>query len=146
MRSSDNPDVDIFGGNNYKEYLKKLYQPKYPSTKRESLADVLQRQLSVTEPDTKHVETILVSTGVYNPNNDISVHLKQLFIDSNNNNTKPESIDFGNDPTEKAELRRALSRKNSFINYFENKMNIPDVTVNTVLDAVNYIIEAQQAN
>ena len=141
--NSDNPDVDIYGGNNYNEYLRKLYEPKYPSSQRESLADVLQRRNSTVGTNNKHVETILVSTGVYNPNNDIAVHLKQLFIDSNNNNTKPDNFDYNSDPAEKAELRRALSRKNSFINYFENKMNIPDVTVNTVLDAANYIIAAK---
>lgn len=41
-----------------------------------------------------------------------------------------------------SELQEALSRRNSFINYFDNKLNVPDVTVPNLLDAVNYIIQS----
>lgn len=41
-----------------------------------------------------------------------------------------------------SELQEALSRRNSFINYFDNKLNMPDVTVPNLLDAVNYIIQS----
>lgn len=46
------------------------------------------------------------------------------------------------DPNAAAELREALSRRNSFINYFENKLNMPDLTVPNLLDAVNYILNS----
>ena len=41
---------------------------------------------------------------------------------------------------EKDELKKALSRKNSFISYFNNRYNIPDLTVDNLLDAVEHII------
>ena len=41
---------------------------------------------------------------------------------------------------DKKELHTALSRKNSFISYFDNKYNSPDLTVKTLMDAVDHII------
>lgn len=111
----------------------------------------------VNEPkNTEHVESILVSTGVYNPTNDLMVHLRSLFnssIDRNNNNEcigenknknsnipiiRTESNNHVN--LDKHELRDALSRKNSFISYFDDEENIPDLTVDNLKDAVDHII------
>ena len=44
------------------------------------------------------------------------------------------------DGLEKRDLQRALSRKNSFISYFDNKLNIPDLTFDNLLVAVEYIV------
>jgi hypothetical protein len=44
---------------------------------------------------------------------------------------------------EKTELKKAISRHNSFISYFENKQNVPDVTLNNLQDAVNYILNKE---
>ena len=44
---------------------------------------------------------------------------------------------------EKSELKMAISRHNSFISYFQHKLNIPDFTVNNLLDAVKYIVEKE---
>lgn len=60
----------------------------------------------------------------------------------NNNNTTSASSFVLRDPTAVNELQEALSRRNSFINYFDNKLNVPDVTVPNLLDAVNYIIQS----
>ena len=142
------------GGNAYKEYLQNMLdaaKSKYPSSRRPSLAEI-QLQLFQSNDSKansfKQVETVLVSTGVYNPQSDLLTHLKNLF--NENLNKEPTTDDNNNDPQqatanrvediEKNELKFALSRKNSFISYFDNKLNIPDVTVNTLLDAVNYIV------
>ena len=45
---------------------------------------------------------------------------------------------------DKNELRNALSRKNSFISYFDDKDNIPDLTVDNLKDAVDYIIRSSR--
>ncbi len=34
---------------------------------------------------------------------------------------------------DKIELKSAMSRKNSFISYFDNKLNVPDLTVGNLL-------------
>jgi hypothetical protein len=54
---------------------------------------------------------------------------------SYNNNNHASSINF-----DRIELEAAMSCRNSFINYFENKYNIPDIKVSNILDAVNYIV------
>jgi hypothetical protein len=117
------------------------------------------------------VESILVCTGVYNPENDLLVYLRSLFnatslADSNSNSeeSEPELIDANNNAASAVnsnrrhgssvslkkddlhELKSAMSRKNSFISYFDDKMNVPDVTVNTLKDAVDYIIKSIREN
>ena len=54
------------------------------------------------------------------------------------------SVKSREEAQEAAELREALSRRNSFINYFENKLNMPDHTVANVLEAVTYILAARR--
>ncbi len=166
---SDNPDVDIKGANLFKEHLINL-EPK------------IKRRSSSTNLDfksTDKVESILVCTGVYNPESDINYHLNNLFIDTNNNNTmevdengnnayyenlnnKSFYLNSNNSSTssmvrngisregslgsfanalEKSQIREALSRTNSFIKYFEDKYNKPDLCVGTLMDAVDYIIQ-----
>lgn len=110
----------------------------------------------------KPAEGILVCSGVYNPHNDYLFHLRNLFSqsvrladedaandDDNENLTdvsivvpsaRKSSSTTSMSLKEQVELREALSRRNSFINYFDNKLNIPDVTVPNLLDAVNYIL------
>jgi hypothetical protein len=114
------------------------------------------------------VESILVCTGVYNPQSDLLYHLRNLFnennkIDSNNNSlddtveNNETSDDLSQTPKivvekglseddleERKRLKVAMSRKNSFMNYFENKMNIPDVTLDNLMCAVNYIIKKKK--
>lgn len=111
----------------------------------------------------KYVESILVSTGVYNPNNDLMVHLKNLFQTNVEININQNEDNYHNDHTnntlsvpiiktdsnnhfdmDKNELRNALSRKNSFISYFDDKDNIPDLTVDNLKDAVDHIIRSSR--
>lgn len=85
------------------------------------------------------------------------VHLRNLFnshLDKNNNDEcfgdgsnyknfnapiiRTESS--GHINLDKNELRNALSRKNSFISYFDDQDNIPDLTVDNLKDAVDHII------
>lgn len=125
--------------------------------------------LPMSIPSHSPVESILVCTGVYNPQNDLLFHLQNLFqtqtmFDLNNNMIT--SGDFTNDSNlpsrqssirsqrsirdesqlsqaenmEKKDLQRALSRKNSFISYFDNSLNIPDLTFDNLLVAVEYIV------
>ncbi len=79
------------------------------------------------------MESILVCTGVYNPQNDLQIYLKNLF-DQNKSKEK------GSSDLDKKELIDALSRQNSLINYFENKFNMPDLTVDNISEAVDHII------
>ncbi len=103
-------------------------------------------------------------TGVYNPQNDLLYHLTHLFDEaisgpesretepaeqSDDNNmflsvnsmkSKRNSRRSSTHDLEKNELKSALSRRNSFISYFDNRLNVPDVTVNNFLDAVHHIL------
>ena len=104
---SDNPGVDIHGAN------------------------VFKNQLGDAESNmqNKHVESILVSTGVYNPQNDLRLQTKIL-------HEAPEKIDSN----------ELLSRQNSFINYFESQHNVPDLIVDNLSDAVEHIIQFKENN
>ena len=66
---------------------------------------------------------------------DDTLFLKVSSIKSRSNSTT-NLID-----KQKNELKSAMSRKNSFISYFDNKLNVPDLTVGNLLDAVNHIIK-----
>lgn len=142
----DNPDVDIRGANTYKEYLQ------------------ANQSKTLNNEDNISVESILVCTGVYNPQNDLLYHLTHLFDEaisgpesretepaeqSDDNNmflsvnsmkSKRNSRRSSTHDLEKNELKSALSRRNSFISYFDNRLNVPDVTVNNFLDAVHHIL------
>ena len=123
-------------------------------SKRFSLA--VPDPLTIEIKKTIFVESILVSTGVYNPNNDLMVHLRKLFQTSKVENDAPvnksekclSTVPVINIDTsfqteiDKTELKRALSRKNSFISYFDDAENIPDLTVDTLKDAVSHIINS----
>lgn len=121
------------------------------------------------------VESILVCTGVYNPQNDLLFHVRKLFehkesikmaqksrktIECDDNSggdssSVSSSEEYEDDdeclierPREQseeldeAELARALSSKNSFISYFEDKLNIPDHTFDNLKHSVDYILKA----
>lgn len=158
----DNPDVDVRGANMYKETLMGLNDSRSTKTsRRQSQADAL-----LSQSNLKAVESILVCTGVYNPQNDMLYHLKTIFdrnlslapehdepnesdgltlvVPDRKISKKESSANFLD--IEALELRDALSRKNSFISYFDNKLNIPDVTVDNLLDAVNYIVQCSKNN
>ena len=111
----------------------------------------------------KNVEAILVCTGVYQKQCDLLFHLNSLFntkikspglskdssqaeiITSNQGNCNivvTKCDDDDNDlKIETTELRTLLSRRNSFITYFDNKLNIPDLTFDNLKDAVDYIVK-----
>lgn len=153
----DNPEVDVRGANLYKESLTgdKSNRGSTKSSRRQSTVEFLNQSIF------KPVESILVCTGVYNPQSDMLYHLRNLFDKSLRPNsinpeflpnesegitlavpqqiTKKESSSNFLD-VETMQLKEALSRKNSFISYFDNQYNIPDVTVDNLMDAVNYII------
>jgi hypothetical protein len=104
----------------------------------------------------KKVESILVCTGVYNPKSDWVFHLRNVFVERTNNLKSDEnrSIISNSNPSrfrrvdssgnlidsDKKGVKKALSRKNSFVNYFDDKLNVPDMVVGNLLDAVDYII------
>lgn len=81
----------------------------------------------------KPVESILVCTGVYNPQNDLAFNIKKL------QEEKKENVEEENG--ELKQQRSSHVRKSSFVNYFEDSMNIPDLTVNNLNDAVDYILK-----
>ncbi len=87
-------------------------------------ANVFKSQLGDAESkkENEHVESILVSTGVYNPQNDLRLQ------------------------TEKIDSKELLSRQNSFINYFDNKLNVPDLIVDNLSDAVEHILQFKENN
>lgn len=163
----DNPDVDIRGANVFKEHLHMLSETASRSSRSSRRPSIIsENELRSSVYNSRQVEAILVCTGVYNPQNDMLVHLRGLFndtgfsetssTDENNNSTKSTSISRTDSSSrlartessaslsiemDRRELRNALSRKNSFISYFDNKQNIPDLTVNNLKDAVDYIIK-----
>jgi HAD superfamily hydrolase (TIGR01456 family) len=157
----DNPDVDIRGANIYKDYLLDI-ENKISKSRRSSLSDGRLLQVPQQSNSPSPVESILVCTGVYNPQNDILFHLQNLFqhtslSDMNNNaNDSYESNRISRENslrslrnesnTSKSELevrdlQMALSRKNSFISYFDNKLNIPDLTFDNALLAIEHIVK-----
>lgn len=150
----DNPDVDIKGANLYKEHLLRL-----ASTRRRP--SLLWSHMKAFDK----VESILVCTGVYSKQSCLDFHLEALLLNDTdcNNNVNEEaenknrvafyqnsnnsstaslntSANSGSVVIDKHELKRALSRKNSFIQYFEDRYNQPDLCVDNLLDAVNYIV------
>ena len=81
---------------------------------------------------------------------------REAFLDTNNNE-EAESMSSSTSSVlqradsnasqldlEKLELRKALSRKNSFISYFENKLNKPDMVFDNLKEAVEHIIKNNQ--
>lgn len=143
--------------------------------------DCLSRRSSRTDliKSTSKVESILVCTGVYNPQNDLLHHLNSLFrssrsaqistspgnrfgssdnLSSSDSNLSSSSSEVNlSAPSrrqqaesvpnlhalENDELKNALSRHNSFISYFDNKFNIPDLTVDNLRDAVKHILSKE---
>jgi hypothetical protein len=119
----------------YKEHLLNLASQKRLYGRRQSQHDILADLRT-----TNKVESILVCTGVYNPQNDLFYHLSHLFDESTLNQAQGDENESESENLEKIELKKALSRKNSFISYFENKYNLPDLTVDNLYDAVQHII------
>jgi hypothetical protein len=156
---SDNPEVDIKGANLFKDHLNNLDKPV-------KLPLVVRRPSTVSnDPSTELVESILVCTGVYNQQSDMMYHLRTLFLDEENarrkydsnnnpmseNNSQNELLQVPSreahrraSDAEKSELKEALLRRNSFISYFDNKCNIPDITVDNLKEAVKHILNKKQ--
>ncbi len=174
LLNSDNPDVDVKGANLFKEQLMAAEnKSSRRSSRRGSVAAGGVADGGALSRWNSRVESILVCTGVYNPENDLLVYLRSLFsatslqdsesssessspekelIDANNNaasaisrhSRHASSVSLRRDDLH--ELKSAMSRKNSFISYFDDKLNVPDVTVNTLKDAVDYIINSIRDN
>lgn len=183
--------MDIKGANVFLEHLSK-------NSPTQMLTNGLHmHQQSMKEKSQQPVESILVCTGVYNPQNDLLFHVRKLFGNKSSTKkssshrshqvvddhesmttrndderviTRGDSIDssrssssMGNSdnsasdedederlierPREQSEqfneneLAQALSNKNSFISYFEDKLNIPDHTFENLRHSVEYIIK-----
>lgn len=175
---SDNPEVDIKGANVFLEHLNSSQSHVLSKTHHS-------HQHNIKEKSQQPVESILVCTGVYNPQNDLLFHVRKLFGTHKPTTHKPhevarndhkvqrgdekdrvvlransESDDSQSDeyddtederlierPREQSEefnedeLARALSNKNSFISYFEDKLNIPDHTFENLRHSVDYILK-----
>jgi len=76
----------------------------------------------------QQVEALLVSTGVYNPDNDIEVQLGKL-------------IETTSEFEKKKLAKKILGDNSSFVNYFVDKQNVPDKVVNNLGDAVEHILK-----
>lgn len=165
--SSDNPEVDVKGANVFLEHLNTENQSKGSSMLNHRFRHHSVRQSQVAQ---QPVESILVCTGVYNPQNDLLYHVRRLFSHaqlpskSRNQSTRSE-VAAGEDdermvsnesdeddclvakPEEEPEqlnedeLNQALSTKNSFISYFEDKFNLPDHTFDNIRHSVDYILK-----
>jgi hypothetical protein len=70
--------VEIYGANLFKEYLSNI-EP----VKRLGSSLSLKRLSEKDLKSTFKLESILVSTGVYNPQNDLLYHLSKAFDDEN---------------------------------------------------------------
>ena len=94
---SDNPDVDVKGANLFKEHL----QINENKSSRRSSARSSRRSSYVGDSSkwNQKVESILVCTGVYNPDNDLLVYLRSLF-----NSTTINDLDTT--PTEKHAMEK----------------------------------------
>jgi hypothetical protein len=155
----------------FKEHLEgletKSNRSSNKSSRRASLTlDLLPPdQMTTSFRANKNVEAILVCTGVYQKQCDLLFHLNSLF------NAKIKSPSISKEPSlneivkqneyneencniivnkcdddddlkiESNELRTLLSRRNSFISYFDNKLNIPDLTFENLKDSVDYIVK-----
>lgn len=139
----DNPEVDIKGANVFLDYLNNenpknnLYHRHHHHTK--------QNRVSI-----QPVESILVCTGVYNPQNDLLFHVRKLFAHQNQSvdqRTVPEDDALvvrpldENEQLNENELSEAFSNKNSFISYFDDKDNMPDHTFENLRHSVDYILK-----
>jgi hypothetical protein len=192
----DNPDVDIKGANLYKEHLDSIMGSQGRGSRRSSrrqsvIEDVRSAQGSGSGGRfaNQAVESILVCTGVYNPQNDLIFNVRKLFnashlsspplqplnttqqdlADTNNNfmndklsfnagnaddaeNNSDENErairrhksynSFENDDINQIELSHALQRKNSFISYFDDQLNLPDHIFDNLKHSVEYIIKS----
>jgi len=116
---SDNPDVDIRGANIFKQHLATLNSDQ-----------INLKSSDFKSSNTDTVESILVSTGVYNSNNDVHAHLARIF-DEKKSLTE----------TEKIVIKQQLSGDDYFVDYFNNKHNTPDLIVGNVSHAVDYILK-----
>lgn len=114
----DNPDVDVKGANKYRQHLSKSIPS---SSDEEHVLDI-----NHTEK-TSQIHSILVSTGVYNPNNDIEVHIEKTL--------KHATV------CEKQEMKESLLTNKSYVDYFHNQDNIPDLIVSNLSNAVDYIVK-----
>ena len=73
-------------------------------------------------------------------------HLNKLFLTNGIlNESEKETKENQDLNIEKQELKTILSRRNSaFINYFENRLNIPDSTFESLKEAVDYIVNTEK--
>lgn len=185
----DNPDVDVKGANLFKEHLDNCRVSNLSASQKSSCKSSRRQSLSaVLDMDacraSSPVESILVCTGVYNPQNDFLFHIRKLLhpdsptnADSllrSDNKTMSNStmilnatamdVSSGGESSDAkvgqmrknksfnclmqreelnpVELSTALSRTNSFISYFDDRLNVPDHTFDNLKYSVNYILKA----
>lgn len=215
--------MDIKGANLFHENLKEPSMTVRKNSFRSSRKASISIEPYLWNPGVSNqaVESILVCTGVYNPQNDMLYHLRKLIqrqasasgqqpnlsnlsissptsvrsskpaspsvsaADANNNsvdvkkagdggsgsgslmNSKSSSSDvfddenqrtirpsksynsyptltMENDPNElnAVELSAAMSRRNSFISYFDDHLNVPDHTFENLKVAIDYVLDS----
>lgn len=165
----DNPEVDIKGANVFLEHLNNQTAPHSKDIHHLHLSS--HHHGLKMKKSQQPVESILVCTGVYNPQNDLLYHVRHLFDHSNTHKPAIESrqvhdsceVEDGGEENERVmvanderlverpreqseqfneeELARALSNKNSFISYFDDKLNMPDHTFENLRHSVDYILK-----
>ncbi len=112
--------MDIRGANIFKQHLKNKLN-----------SDQIDLELdNLKSSNTDVIESILVSTGVYNCQNDVHAHLERIFDEK-------KSLS----ESEKIKMRQALSGDEYFVDYFKNKLNTPDLIVGNISHAVDYILK-----
>ena len=171
LLKSDNPDVDIKGANLYKEHLMSLEPKLKRRSSVVNLdiksTDKVESILVCTgvyspESDINyHLNNLFIDVNNNNSMDldengnstsceNLNVNKKSFYLNSNNSSTssmarrrmsREGSVGSFASASEKSQIREALSRKNSFIQYFEGKYNTPDLCVDTLMDAVDYIIK-----
>ncbi len=131
------------GANLYKNYFQPFPKSQVDVDLKENISAVLYNVGSVPKP----VESILVCTGVYSPQNDVVYNTRKQQEGKKENLADVYADKEGSDEiaVDKHRIKAAQKnhglRKNSFINYFEDSLNIPDLTVNNLNDAVDYILK-----
>lgn len=82
LKKSDNPDVDMRGANLFREHLEGEMKLRNNRNSRR-----MSRRISIDNNSSNNklrlaqqpVESILVCTGVYNPQNDLLFHVRKIF-------------------------------------------------------------------
>lgn len=91
----DNPNVDIVGANLYDRYLKKAWSNRDNGNSDSDTDDLpvsrsIPRHASLTEQTVRSMESVLVGTGVFNPNEEKSDSEEDVYHGHRDIDNEPE--------------------------------------------------------